>query len=98
MTMKLPNGSMVTSVFISTDSSDKIVAFYKEKLGDHASIVQTGNGTMLSAGEKDKNSVMVTSQRPNPRRQLYVGPVLPAGSYHSRNLFFVTVRERLVLR
>jgi hypothetical protein len=60
MNMKLPNGSMVTSVFTSSDSADKIVAFYKEKLGDQASVVQTGNGTMLSAGEKDKNSVMVT--------------------------------------
>lgn len=60
MNMKTPNGSMVTSVFTSSDSSDKVVAFYKEKLGDQASIVQTGNGTMLSAGEKDKDNVMVT--------------------------------------
>jgi hypothetical protein len=60
MNMKTPNGSMVTSVFTSSDSSDKVVNFYKEKFGDQASIVQTGNGTMLSAGEKDKNSVMVT--------------------------------------
>jgi hypothetical protein len=60
MNMKTPNGSMVTSVFTSSDSSDKIVAFYKEKLGDQASIVQTGNGTVLSTGEKDKDSVMVT--------------------------------------
>jgi|HubBroStandDraft_6_1064221.scaffolds.fasta_scaffold533519_2 hypothetical protein len=60
MNMKTPTGSMVTSVFTSTDSSDKVVDFYKEKLGDQASIVQTGNGTMLSAGERDKDSVMVT--------------------------------------
>jgi len=60
MNMKTPTGSMVTSVFTSSDPSDKIVAFYKEKLGDQASIVQTGNGTMLSGGEKDKNSIMVT--------------------------------------
>jgi hypothetical protein len=60
MNMKTPNGSMVTSVFTSSDSSDKIVAFYKEKLGDQASIIQSGNGTMLSAGEKDKDSVVVT--------------------------------------
>ncbi len=60
MNMKTPNGSMVTSVFTSSDSSDKVIAFYKEKLGDQASIFQTGDGTMLSAGEKDKNSVTVT--------------------------------------
>jgi hypothetical protein len=60
MNMKSPTGSMVTSVFTSTDSSDKIVSFYKEKLGDQASIVQTSNGTVLSAGDKDKDSIMVT--------------------------------------
>ena len=51
---------MVTSVFTSSDPTEKIVSFYKEKLGDQASIVQTGNGTMLTSGEKNKNSVMVT--------------------------------------
>jgi len=60
MNMKTPTGSMVTAVFTSSDSSDKIVAFYKEKLGDQVSIVQTHNGTMLSAGDKDRDSVMVT--------------------------------------
>jgi hypothetical protein len=60
MNMKTPTGSMVTSVFTSSDPVDKIVDFYKSKLGDQASIVQTGNGTMLSSGEKDTNSVMVT--------------------------------------
>ena len=60
MNMKTPTGSMVTSVFSSSDPADKIVDFYKSKLGDQASIVQTSNGTILSGGEKDKNSVMVT--------------------------------------
>ena len=60
MNMKTPNGSMVTAVYISSDPADKIVAFYKEKLGDQASIVQTSNGTVLSAGEKDKNNIVVT--------------------------------------
>jgi hypothetical protein len=60
MNMKTPTGSMVTSVFTSSDPADKIVDFYKGKLGDQASIIQTGSGTMLTGGEKDKNSVMVT--------------------------------------
>jgi len=60
MNMKTPNGSMVTAVYLSSDPSDKIVAFYKEKLGDQASIVQTSNGTVLSAGEKDRNNVVIT--------------------------------------
>jgi HAMP domain-containing protein len=60
MNMQTPNGSMVTAVYLSSDPVDKIVAFYKEKLGDQASIIQTGNGTVLSAGDKDKNNVVIT--------------------------------------
>lgn len=60
MNMKSPTGSMVTSVYTSSDSSDKIVAFYKDKLGDQTSTVQTINGTMLSSGSNDKDKVMVT--------------------------------------
>lgn len=60
MNMKTPSGSMVTAAFTSTDASEKIVAFYKEKLGDQASVVQSSNGTVLSAGDKDKDNVVVT--------------------------------------
>lgn len=60
MNMKTPNGSMVTAVYTSTDAPDKIVAFYRAKLGESASIVQNSNGTVLSAGEKDKDNVVVT--------------------------------------
>jgi hypothetical protein len=58
--MQTPNGSMVTAVYLSSDPVDKIAAFYKEKLGDQASILQTANGTVLSAGEKDKNNIVIT--------------------------------------
>jgi len=51
---------MVTAVYLSSDPPDKIVAFYKEKLGDQGSIVQTSNGTVLSAGDKDRNNVVIT--------------------------------------
>jgi hypothetical protein len=60
MNIHTPTGSMVTAVYTSTDSPDKVVDFYKSKLGDQASTVQTGNGTMISAGDKNRDSVMVT--------------------------------------
>jgi hypothetical protein len=60
MNMKTPGGSMVTAVYNSTDSADKIVAFYKAKLGDQASIVQTNDGTVLSSGDKDKENIVIT--------------------------------------
>jgi energy-converting hydrogenase Eha subunit A len=60
MNMKTPNGSMVTAVYTSTDAADKIIAFYKEKLGDQASVVQSSNGTVLSSGDKEKDSIVIT--------------------------------------
>jgi hypothetical protein len=60
MNMKTSSGSMVTAVYTSPDPADKIVAFYKEKLGDEASIVQNGHGTTLTAGEKNKNQITVS--------------------------------------
>jgi hypothetical protein len=60
MNMKTSSGSMVTAVYTSPDPADKIVAFYKEKLGDEASVVQTGHGATLTAGEKNKNQITVS--------------------------------------
>jgi hypothetical protein len=60
MNMKSPTGSMVTAVFTSSDPVDKVVAFYKDKMGDQASVVRSGNGSVLSKGETDKDKVMVT--------------------------------------
>lgn len=60
MNMRTPEGSMVTAVYLSSDPPDKIVAFYKERLGDKASVVQTSNGTVLSAGEKDRDNIVIT--------------------------------------
>ena len=60
MKMKTPEGTMVTAVYLSSDPPDKVIAFYKERLGDKASIVQTSNGTVLSEGEKDRDHIVIT--------------------------------------
>jgi hypothetical protein len=64
MNMKTPTGSVVTAVYTSSDSPDKIVAFYKDNLGDLSSLVQTSDGSVLSKGanEKDKITVTVTPE------------------------------------
>src|ERR1700743_59170 len=59
MNMKTATGSMVTAVYTTSDPIAKVVAFYKEKLGDQASVVQTGHGTTLTSGERDKNQVTI---------------------------------------
>jgi hypothetical protein len=60
MNMKTSSGSMVTAVYTSPDPADKVVAFYKENLGDQASVVQTRHGTTLTSGEKNKNQITVS--------------------------------------
>ena len=60
MNMQSSTGSMVTAVYTTPDSPDKVVAFYKEKLGDQASVVQTGHGTTLTSGEREKNQVTIS--------------------------------------
>ena len=60
MNMKTANGSMVTAVYTTSDPADKVVAFYKEKLGDQASIVKTNHGTTLTSGEREKNQITIS--------------------------------------
>jgi hypothetical protein len=60
MNMKTPTGSVVTAVYLSSDPAEKIVAFYKESLGDKASIIQSSNGTVISSGEKDRDNIVIT--------------------------------------
>ncbi len=60
MRMDMPTGSMVTGVFVTSDSKDQVVAFYKNKFGSKASTFDTGDGAMLTLPVGDKESVMVT--------------------------------------
>ncbi len=51
---------MVTAVFTTTDSVEKVVDFYKDKLGANPSVVQSPTGAVLSSSDNDKQGVMVT--------------------------------------
>jgi hypothetical protein len=63
MNIKSPSGSMITAIYTTNDPLSKVVEFYKSKLGPQASIMETGNGTMLTSGgdEKDKLLITITS-------------------------------------
>ena len=54
------NGSMVTAVFTTTDPVEKVVDFYKDKVGANASVIQSPTGAVISAGEHEKRSLMIT--------------------------------------
>jgi len=60
MQINTATGSMVTVVFSTTDPIDKVVDFYKGKLGDNASVIQSPTGAVISAGEKNKQGVVIT--------------------------------------
>ena len=60
MRMSLPTGTMVTAVYVTTDSKDQVVAFYKEKFGSGASIIESQDGAVISATKGEHESVVVT--------------------------------------
>jgi len=60
MRMSLPTGTMVTAVYVTNDSKDQVVAFYKEKFGSGASVIESEDGAVISATKGEKESVVVT--------------------------------------
>lgn len=60
MRMDLPSGSVVTGVFITSDSKGAVVDFYKSNFGSGASIFDAADTAVLSVKKGDQESVMVT--------------------------------------
>ena len=60
MRMTLPTGSMVTAVYVTPDSKDQVLAFYKSKLGDSATMMDTSDGAIVTLNKGQQESVMVT--------------------------------------
>jgi len=54
------NGSMVTAVFSTTDPVEKVVDFYRDKVGANASVIQSPDGAVISSGDNNKQGVMIT--------------------------------------
>lgn len=58
--IETPNGSVITGVFLTSDSKDQVVSFYKSKMGSGASVYDTSNGALLTVDKGNHESVMVT--------------------------------------
>jgi ribosomal protein L40E len=58
--MSLPTGSMVTAIYVTSDSKDQVVAFYKSKLGDGATVMDSADGDIVTLNRGQQESVMVT--------------------------------------
>lgn len=66
MKMHLPTGAMISASYLTTDSKDKVVAFYKDKLGSGATSMDFGENAIMSLKKTDHDHVTVTiSQQAN---------------------------------
>jgi len=65
VTLNTPGGSVVSGIFVTSDSKDQVLAFYKDKLGSEASVFDTSHSSVLSVKKGDQETVMVTvTQKP----------------------------------
>ncbi len=60
MKMDLPTGSMVTGVFVTSDSKEQVLAFYKGKFGSAASVIDTSDSAIVTLNKGQDENVMVT--------------------------------------
>jgi hypothetical protein len=60
MRMTLPTGSMVTAVYLTGDSKDQVLAFYKARFGSDASVFDSSDGTVMTVNKGEQESVVVT--------------------------------------
>jgi hypothetical protein len=60
MRMTLPNGSWVTAVFVTPDSKDQVVSYYKNKFGSEASVFDSAASAVLTLQKSKQESIMVT--------------------------------------
>jgi hypothetical protein len=58
--MNSSTASMVMEHFSTSDSQEQVVNFYKSKLGDSASVVTSGSGTVLNSNDRDRDKIVVT--------------------------------------
>jgi len=65
MQINSANGSMVTVVFSTPDPISNVVDFYKGKLGGNVSVMTSDTGAVISAGDQNKQGVIITIGKDN---------------------------------
>jgi hypothetical protein len=76
MKMNLPTGSMVIGSFLTSDSKQQVVDFYKSKFGSNTAVMDTPDGALITFSKSKQESVMVTitanSSRNNGKTQITI--------------------------
>jgi hypothetical protein len=66
MRMNIAGSSVVSASFVTSDPKEKVVDFYKDKLGSNSSTMDFGESAILTMKKSDQDSVSVTiSQQAN---------------------------------
>jgi hypothetical protein len=60
MRMTLPTGSVVSASYLTSDAKDKVVEFYKGRLGNDAALMDFGSSAIVSLKKGNKEAVTVT--------------------------------------
>jgi hypothetical protein len=60
MRMSIAGNSVVSAAFLTSDPVDKVVAFYKDKLGSDATSMEFGGTSILTSKKSDHEQVSVT--------------------------------------
>ena len=63
--MTIAGKSMVSANFLTSDSVDQVVAFYKDKAGPNAQVMTTGNGGVISVTNGSDSISITVSQNAN---------------------------------
>jgi len=56
----MPSGSVVTGIFVTSDSKAQVVDFYKSKFGSEASTFDSNDAAIITMNHGNQESVMVT--------------------------------------
>ncbi len=60
MRMSTPSGSWVTGIFLTSDSKDQVLNYYKAKFGSDSALMETNDAAILTLKKSEKESIMVT--------------------------------------
>jgi hypothetical protein len=60
MKMDTPNGSMISAIYVTQDSKEQVLAFYKDKFGSGVTSMDFGNVASLTLKKSEDEVVQVT--------------------------------------
>ena len=60
MRMNIAGKSMVTAIFLTSDSQDQVIAFYKDKIGPNAESISTAGGAQLVTSASNGDAITIT--------------------------------------